>query len=560
MPHFASLLVTPVEMLHPGFGDMQAGTMELAVSKGAEYLLSAADTVFHISEALTSTVLSPSVGSAFGGTPVSVSGFGFVSDARVVNGVTVTVGAHSFETFNTSFNDNACQDNCNSSCAGKCAASANATQNVSGSEAYRRCMYECFLRLTPLQSSYSATFGGVAAVRCEQRNETLVVCISPEWLFAAADPVEFLLLTGGHLVQRMTNPPRTGMPGWSNADENPDGASDAGILAFQYQQQVAASGISPTVASALAGAQLSVSGRGFRADAPYHCKWATLLYSHVLRLPARVVNSTLITCTVGYWPYHAGLSNFSLMQTDGSPVGGRSLLYFKHLAAVNASDPTLKGGGVAHQVTIFGAGFDPWRGAYLCSVHTGDNSRFTSAVARAQEYFKLVCSLPSWIRGAARTSIQLVDVLSNTSIPEPVDFSYTQQILEIVPSEVLAVDNTTRLTIKGGGFSPYSAYSVLIRRRLASPQDQGAGHVESVSCPLAEFQSQLLMVFSSKTSVLALALALSRFHSPSRVFVCVCVCVRARVGACSVTSAQERKYMSTTFNRAYEDCGRTKMV
>jgi hypothetical protein len=417
-----------------GFGNMQAGTMRLALRKDSEYLLPGADTVFHISEALTSRMLSPSTGSAFGGTPVSVSGFGFLSDTTVGDG--------------------------------------------------------------SVQYSYSATFRGVTSPGCQQRNATLIVCVSPEWFFAAADPVEFLLFRGGAPVQRI------------NGGGGGDG-EDSG-LAFEFLHDIAANGLSPTVASALAGALLSISGRGFRADSPYDCKWATLYYSHILQLPARVLNSTLITCVVEYWPYHAGISNFTLLQADGAPIAGRSPLFFEHFAAINASEPTLVFAGVStgHQVTIFGAGFDPWRGSYLCSVHTTDVSAFTSALARAQEYFKLVCSLPIWTRGAARTSIRVHDALSNETIPAPVNFSFGQQVLEIFPPEILAVDNSTRLSIKGGGFSefsPYSVYSLLIRRMPTVHHDQGTGHevvdittttLDSISCPLVEFRSQLLMVFS----------------------------------------------------------------
>jgi hypothetical protein len=413
-----------------GFGNMQAGTMRLALRDDSDYLQPGADTVFHISEALTSTMLSPSTGSAFGGTPVFVSGFGFLGDTTVGDG--------------------------------------------------------------SVQYSYSATFRGVTSPGCQQRNTSLIVCVSPEWFFAAADPVEFVLFRGGAPVQQ---------------NNGGGGGGGGGGLAFEFLHDIAANGLSPTVASALAGALLSISGRGFRADSPYDCKWATLHYSHTLLLPARVLNSTLITCVVGYWPYHAGISNFTLLQADGAPVAGRSPLYFEHFAAINASEPTLVFAGVSagHQVTIFGAGFDPWRGAYLCSVHTGDVSAFTSALARAQEYFKLVCSLPIWTRGAARTSIQVIDALSNETIPAPVNFSLGQQIVEISPPEILAVDNSTRLSIKGGGFefSPYSVYSLLIKRTPTVHHDQGAGYegvdtttLDSVSCPLMEFRSQLLMDFS----------------------------------------------------------------
>ena len=95
----------------------------------------------------------------------------------------VAGGADGFETFNTSFNETACQGNwCNSSCAGKCATSANANQNVSGSYAYRRCMYECFLLLSPL------------AARLNTPSETLEQAGAPaQWhdSQAAASPLLF---------------------------------------------------------------------------------------------------------------------------------------------------------------------------------------------------------------------------------------------------------------------------------------------------------------------------------------------------------------------------------
>ena len=123
-------------------------------------------------------------------------------------------------------------------------------------------------------------------------------------------------------------------------------------------------------------------------------------------------------------------------------------------------------------------------------MHLGGKSVATGA----EDYFKIVCSVPAWTRGAARTSIQLVDATSNISVPEAQHFEYGQQILRIEPSECLAIGGNTNLTIIGGGFSPFSNYSVLLQRIVEGPEESFV--TEQIYCPLAEFRSMLLMVFS----------------------------------------------------------------
>ena len=452
--------------LPEGMGGMQAGAVLLSLSKEGQRLspptLSASD--FLISEVVTS--LSPSYGSAFGGELVSIFGYGFIVPARIPDFTENFIGNRSVL--------NKCNGTCNDTCHRTCVrTSGDSAFNVS------RCQYLC-TRSAAQEMPYSSLFGGVVKARCVAQTVTLIVCISPEWGFAASDTIGVSLLREENSVATVPTEVH-----W-----------DEGTNLFQFFHEVAANGVSPTVADSLAGALLQIKGRGFDTHTDYACFWTTQHFSLTHREPALVFNSTLLTCVAKYWPFYAGISNFTVLNShNGSlrTVGARAPLYFQHLAAVNSSVPTRTGGGVTHEVTIVGAGFDPWRplASYQCAVELGE----ASAVAMAVEYWKIVCKLPAWTRGAARTSIQLLDTSSNISVPDRVPFEYGQQILRIEPSECLAISGSN-ITIIGGGFSPYSNYSVLLHRITAH---DGGELTEQMYCPLVEFRSKLLMVFAVPT-------------------------------------------------------------
>jgi hypothetical protein len=484
------LIICP---LPAGIGNVQAGLMTVALRKNGQYLVapppSSSNVSLHVSEVFLG--IKPNSGSAFGGTAVSIIGHGFILPglSPPPEGLDWTVA------YNV---NNRCAKACSDTCIEACdnTTGESVLKFISQASPWTLCIFDCKKRVcgkteTELNidlptSLYQAKFGGIFATSCEVRNETLIVCSSPELLVAAA-LVQVVLLRDGNPV-KMIGFEETG---------------DVGEFSFRYYEELAAANaLLPSFAGALTGVLVNVAGRGFDAGTAYTCMWTTQRLALNLEEPARVANPTLLTCKLGYWPYHAGTSNFTILKNAKREImPARSLLFFKHWAEVNSSEPNHAPSGVGHNVTVIGAGFDPWRqfASYQCVNEFGGPSE----IAVAEEFWKIICCNPIWVRGAARMSIQLIDIFSNYSIPNPIKFQYTQQISKIEPARVASRSSATNITISGGGFSEYSNYFLVLRKMMSHEEGsagtetpQGTG---SLNCTLLEFQSQLLMVFSMPT-------------------------------------------------------------
>jgi hypothetical protein len=173
--------------LEPGFGNMQAGFMRVALLKKSRYIygppitygydsgpplsVSWLDAAIGISEVITGST--PAFGSAFGNESFFFFGFGFLVPAG---------GGRQIDSLSETkcviwTCDRACKDECTKRC-------------ITVPQGF---LQECISNCTGGRmvnekgpEPYSATFGGVLAPCCEVVNETLIACTSPEWWFEAA--------------------------------------------------------------------------------------------------------------------------------------------------------------------------------------------------------------------------------------------------------------------------------------------------------------------------------------------------------------------------------------
>ena len=232
---------------------------------------------------------------------------------------------------------------------------------------------------------------------------------------------------------------------------------------------------SPLVAGVLTGSSMDIIGRGFNPSFSYTCQWSM---SHTQFAQAVIINSSFISCRVPYWHGRAGNSSLTLRDASGRAISTKFPLYFHHFAQVNASEPTHTNGGVPFQVTIIGAGFDPFRfsASYKCALGTNVSRQVIwSELAEAQEYWSIVCKFSdSWQHGAARSNISLFDTMTKSFVPtvlnEPIPLIFLQQILRIEPTCSNA-NMDVKITIFGRGFSPSAQYSLMLQQ---CPADFGS--------------------------------------------------------------------------------------
>jgi hypothetical protein len=194
-----------------GFGILQAGVLRIAVRKHIQYVLGPhpSDTSVVISEIITG--ISPSLGSAYGGTLVSVFGHGFVMP-KFIRETDFSIGNVSRSLPNST--GMTCSQACNETCTHVCISDSEIS--MTDSFCIRECTGRCIHNCTINQDDYSLSFGGVFSPACDVKNETMIVCVSPEWLFPVRDePVEILLWF------RMTIPPVALIPGFQYGAVSP---------------------------------------------------------------------------------------------------------------------------------------------------------------------------------------------------------------------------------------------------------------------------------------------------------------------------------------------------
>ena len=128
-------------------------------------------------------------------------------------------------------------------------------------------------------------------------------------------------------------------------------AEDVGEFSCRYYEELAAIALLPSLAGALTGMLVNVAGRGFYAGTTYTCMWTTQRLTLNLEETACVANPTFLTCKSGYWSYHAGTSNFTVLKTAKREImSTRSLLFSKHWVEVNTSESNHAPSGVGHTV------------------------------------------------------------------------------------------------------------------------------------------------------------------------------------------------------------------
>jgi len=361
---------------------------------------------------------------------------------------------------------------------------------------------------------YIARFGDfVSPQLCKALNVSVVVCRSPIWPYAGTDVMDVRLSRTWHES--------------SDHEEQPQGLV-SGQVSFTIYAEI--SRIAPLSAGALSGANVSIFGRGFKpVSHRYFCRWKVSLYPFFPyhKVEADVVNASLVTCAIqqhpladsakqrckcgacdscithgnvsaeyeqclffcaitnasnDYWEFPAAASTFSVQE---DPIAGEDQvgrqptevpsahsMDFETFAQVRSCEPTTSGAGLSHVITIFGAGFNPFRKypSYYCSVFDGKGDEIReSALTHAADTTRIVCDMPPYLL-ATRVNITLHQLNPNhsetgnrqgsTEIPDELlqtrSYLYYPQILSIEPSRAPAVMGTAAVNISVIGVVPTS--------------------------------------------------------------------------------------------------------
>jgi len=346
---------------------------------------------------------------------------------------------------------------------------------------------------------YISNFGDFQSPQmCKALNMSVVICGSPLWPFAGTDALDVTLS-------------RTSIETPEQAEQHRRWPVQGSVSMMIYSE---VSSFAPSSGGALSGTNISIFGRGFGLlSRKYFCRWSVSLKPFIprLQIEAVVVNTSVVTCEIQrrppstdiaregcacglcdscvtnhanvsaektsclqflarfcngsianssqeYWEFPSSASTFSLLEAK---ITGDSVVPFPHIAdfetfvQVRRCEPTSSGAGVSHMITVFGAGFTPFREypTYYCSLSDGVKGEVQqSALAHADDVTRVVCNMPPYL-SATRVNITLYQLNpelqstgnrhDSTEIPhetlQTLTYRYYPRLLSIQPSRAPAI-------------------------------------------------------------------------------------------------------------------------
>ncbi len=379
------------------------------------------------------TAVSPTAGTALGGTAVTLTGSGFEVDAPGVPTVTFA-GAAATSVVVVNDATITCVTPAGTAGSSVAVAVANANGTAALNPGFTYHQRPAIFSLSPSAGSGSGgtsvtisgtgfqgnaagtntvTFGGVAAANVVTLNDTTITCLAPGGTPGVAVDVEI-----------------------SNAN-----GSDVRVDGFTFHQPPGLASLAPASGTSLGGTTVSLTGTGFLDNA---AGTNAVTFGGVAATEVVVQSDSSITCEA---PAGTPGTSVDVVVTNGNGAGTLSLGYAYHpLPTVTAASPAAGTslGGTA--VTITGSGF-------LANGAGTNTVRFAGVVATnvvVVDDATITCTSPAGTAGTS-AAVQVANLNGTATLSAGFAYHASPALTGVSPASGTSLGGTT-VTLTGSGF------------------------------------------------------------------------------------------------------------